>query len=255
MNQNQQISENRKALPKFFLLLALSVLVGLVVGIVGAIAAHGGWQGSFRAALTRFFAAASPLCLALCCLVTLFAGLSSVRRGRAQLAALTDDDQSLRRADQTLSFGLSASGLAMPISFFFFGALFCCMEELTSLQFWFGLGGFAASLAASVIIQQKLVDLAKRLYPEKHGSVYDLKFQKIWYASCDEAERAVIAQAALRAYRVTGGLCLFLWVAFIVTQLVFQTGLLPIFTVSLIWLVSLAVYTSTAKKLERSGLQ
>ena len=255
MKQNTQTSENRKALPKFFLLLALSVLAGLAVGIAGASAAHGGWQDGFRAALIRFFAAASPLCLAACCLVILFVGLSSVRRGKQQLAALTDDDQSLRRADQTLSSGLSVSGLTLPVSFFFFGALFCSMEELTSLQFWFGLAAFAANLAVSGIMQQKLVDLAKRLYPEKHGSVYDLKFQKIWYASCDEAERALIAQAALRAYRVTGGLCLFLWVAFIVTQLIFQTGLLPIFTVSLIWLVSLAVYNVTAQKIERSGLQ
>lgn len=46
---------------------------------------------------------------------------------------------------------------------------------------------FLVILAEGVIIQQKVVDINKIMYPEKTASVYDLKFQKKWVDSCDEA--------------------------------------------------------------------
>lgn len=48
---------------------------------------------------------------------------------------------------------------------------------------------FLVILAEGIIIQQKAVDITKIMYPEKTASVYDLKFQKKWVDSCDEAEK------------------------------------------------------------------
>lgn len=49
---------------------------------------------------------------------------------------------------------------------------------------------FLIILAEGIIIQQKAVDINKIMYPEKTASVYDLKFQKKWVDSCDEAEKS-----------------------------------------------------------------
>lgn len=60
------------------------------------------------------------------------------------------------------------------------------------------------------MIQQKCVDSAKKTNPEKTVSVYDIKFQKKWMDSCDEAEKIMIGKCAFRASTVTNTVCLIL---------------------------------------------
>ena len=88
---------------------------------------------------------------------------------------------------------------------------------------------FLASVAAAGgAPAEDIVDLERRINPEKRGSVYDMKFQKTWMDSCDEAERAQIGQACYRAYMVGTKVCIFLWVALLILNFVFDFGLLPI---------------------------
>lgn len=60
------------------------------------------------------------------------------------------------------------------------------------------IGVFLLSCACVIFAQQKAVDLERRMNPEKHGSVYDAKFQKKWLDSCDESERRQIGEASRR---------------------------------------------------------
>lgn len=62
-------------------------------------------------------------------------------------------------------------------------------------------GEMLVSVALVVLVQQKIVDLVRRMNPEKQVSVYDSKFQKKWYNTCDEAERAQIGQASYQAFQ------------------------------------------------------
>ncbi len=86
--------------------------------------------------------------------------------------------------------------------------------------------------------------------PEKRGSVYDMKFQKKWMDSCDEAERRQIGQACYAAYRVTGNLCIGLWLALMILGFVYDIGILPLFSVMLIWGVMQVSYVLASMKLE-----
>lgn len=79
--------------------------------------------------------------------------------------------------------------------------------------------------------------------PEKRGSVYDAKFQKKWFESCDESERRQIGQACYRAYMVTGRVCMGLWLVLVVLTMVFEMSLLPVFILLLIWGVMQVTYT------------
>ena len=96
--------------------------------------------------------------------------------------------------------------------------------------------------------QQKIVDLTKKLYPEKRGSVYDVKFEKKWFESCDEAERTAIGQAAYHAYKATNMTCLLLWMVLVIGNMLFDFGLMPIAVVTLIWLISTVSYCLHAMK-------
>ena len=39
------------------------------------------------------------------------------------------------------------------------------------------------------LIAKLVVDLEKKLNPEKKGSVFEMQFQKTWLESCDEAQK------------------------------------------------------------------
>ena len=118
------------------------------------------------------------------------------------------------------------------------------------------LGGVALFLVSVVMIvvhQQKVVDLTRRINPEKQGSVYDTKFLKKWVDSCDESEQRQMGQAAFKAYRAAVNTCLWLWAALIVLHCAFDTGLLPIVMVLVIFGVLQIVYTLECIRLSRKG--
>ena len=120
-----------------------------------------------------------------------------------------------------------------------------CAEDFIRLfraLFFLALGCFAVSLVMFIVSQQKFVDLAKQLYPEKRGSVYDMRFAKKWYESCDEAERLLIGQASKAAYSASQTACLAMWLLLVLSHLFFQTGLIPVAAVSVIWLVTTVTY-------------
>lgn len=254
MKTTPEKSENRRALPKFLLLLAAAAIVGFVVGVLAAAANATSFPDGVRAALGWFFTNCTAYVLAALFAVIVIVGARTIVHGKKQLAALGDEDESFRAVDRTLSIGLNVINAAFIPSYFFFGALLCYVEPMPNWQSMLGLVSFVALLAAAIVFQQRIVDLAKKLYPEKRGSVYDMKFQDKWYGSCDEAERAVIAQAAMASQRATTRACLVLWVAFVVTHIFFRTGLVPIFAVSAIWFVSFLSYAARAAKLEKDGV-
>lgn len=255
MKQNQTKSENRKALPVFLLIVVLALVAGFALGFLAVSSDDSNWQQTLREALSWFFANTTPFILLALFAGILTVGLRTVSRGKKMIAALGDDDESFRAADHLLGHGLNAVNTMFIPSYFFAGALMCYIPKIQQPLFWLGLGSFCGILAAEVIFSQKLVDLTKKLYPEKQGSVYDVKFNKIWLSSCDEAERAVIAQAALSGYHAATSACLALWLLFVLMHMFFDTGLLPIFAVSVVWFVSFLSYTRRAAKLEKTGVR
>ena len=96
-------------------------------------------------------------------------------------------------------------------------------------------------MAEATIIQQKCVDTAKQINPEKKMSVYDMRFQKKWMEGCDEAEKIMIGKCALKAYSATNLVCTVLAIVLAVCALVFDIGFLPSLAVCFVWIVNLSV--------------
>ena len=152
------------------------------------------------------------------------------------------------------------TGLATVLAFFLLSAMFAGFVHnagtprmMPAALFFGGLAAFLVDLFAPMVLQQKLVDLTKRLYPEKRGSVYDTKFQKKWYQSCDEAERLIIGQCAFQAYRAMTAACMALWVVFALGGMFFSWGFLPALAVCIIWGVGQSAYAWTCLKLSKPG--
>lgn len=250
-------SENRRALPLFLVIMLCALALGVVVGLLAVRSDGGSWQGVVTGALEWFFANCSAFLLFALAVSMPTVACPAISRAKRALAALSDDaeDTQIRAIDHTLSVGLNYISIASAVSYFFFAALMCYLREMGPFRFLLGLVSFIAVLVLMMVLQQKLVDLAKRLYPEKRGSIYDPKFQKKWMQSCDEAEKAIIADAALHAYKVTQTLCVALWMLFVLSHMFFETGLLPIFAVSVIWVASLCAYQRKAAQIDKRGLR
>lgn len=238
-------SENRKALPKFFVTMALSLLGGGVLGfVIGCSRVFGLEAAALAEGLSAALSAATPWGIPATSVLTLGACFLLYRTAAKKYAAWGggDEDETSASIDVLLSWTLLLSAVQLLFNLFFLAA-FCVYHLDGNMDGLTLVGVFLLSCGLVIFAQQKAVDLERKMNPEKRGSVYDTKFQKKWLDSCDESERRQIGQACYRAYMVTTRLCLGLWLVLVVLSMVFEMSLLPVFVLLLVWGVMQTTYT------------
>lgn len=246
-------SENRKALPRFALTMVGSLLVGGVLGFaLGLTRVFGAETAALAAGLNAVLAAMTPWGIPVTSVLTLGTAFFLYRSAAKKYAAWDggDEDETSESIETTLSWVLLLSAVQLLLNLFFLAA-FCVYHLDGDIDGLTLVGVFLLSCGLVIFAQQKTVDLERRMNPEKHGSVYDSKFQKKWLDSCDESERRQIGQACYRAYMVTTRLCLGLWLVLVVLSMVFEMSLLPVFVLLLVWGVMQVTYTLECIRLSK----
>ena len=220
--KDQVARENRKALPRFIGSLLLFALLGGIGGFFVSIAGFSGLASWLQTGLTEALSVLVPWGIPVSSLILLGIGLGLYRSAKSRYDRWDGEDEQLAEGIEiTLSYVLLVTALATILDFFFLSAAFLSDTPLITALL------FLASVVLVVLLQQRAVDLTRRMNPEKRGSVYDMKFQKKWMDSCDEAERAQIGQASYQAVQAANIVCLVLWVVFTVLNFSFDIGLLP----------------------------
>ena len=257
--KNDEIRQaNRKALPKFLLFAIACVLAGGVIGYYsGHGAAKGGLDqlvGMMKEAGAFFGTHIAPwLMLALAVIVPVVC-IPIYRRAKKLVAAWDGEDEDvMQRAEERLSWALLLDSLTVIVSFFFFNAGTAKLPQSSDGNTITLLVIFLVVIALATLLQQKTVDLTKKMNPEKRGSVYDMKFQERWWESCDEAERRQIGQASYKAYVTVSRFCPYCWGVLLLGNMVFHYGILPSAVVLVIWAVLSVSYTREAIRLGRRG--
>lgn len=248
-------SENRKALPKFTLSLLGSLLLGGVIGFaVGLLRVFGLDAAALAEGLSAVLTAITPWGIPVTSAVTLGTCFFLYRFAAKKFAAWNggDEDETSESIDTALSWVLLLSALQLLFNLFFLSA-FCIYWMDRDIRALALVGVFLLSCGLVVFAQQKTIDLERKMNPEKRGSVYDSKFQKKWLDSCDESERRQIGEASRRAYMVTNRLCLGLWMVLVVLSMLFETSLLPVFVLLLIWGTMQVTYTLECIRMGREG--
>lgn len=263
MKNNEEIRQaNRKALPKFLLMMLGGLVLGAVIGFSGMFILSAAGQDNLTSALSGLgtgLAKNAPWLLAACGAAELIAGLILYRRAKAIVRGWDGEDETIpERAEKPLNLAMWISSMTLIAAFFLMTASYSSgLVSKSKADVPGMLGGviaFVAVLAVTLMLQQRLVDLVKQLYPEKKASVYDRKFQKKWFAQCDEAEKAQIGVCAFRAYNAVNRTCMILWIVFTLTALFLDTGILPVLAVCVIWAVSQSVYCRWASRLGSHGI-
>jgi hypothetical protein len=251
----KETSENRRALPRFALTMAGSMLAGGAIGfVVGLSRVFGPDTGALAEGLNTLLAAITPWGIPVTSALTLGSCFLLYRSAAGKFAAWNggDEDETSESIDISLSWVLLLSAVQLLLNLFFMAA-FCVYGIDGGIGALSLVGVFLVSCGLVIFAQQKTVDLEKRMNPEKHGSVYDTKFQKKWMDSCDESERRQIGQACYRAYIVTSRVCLEVWMVLVILSLVFEMSLLPVFVLLLVWGVMQVTYTLECIRLSKKG--
>ncbi len=240
----QEKGENRKALPKFALTMLGSLLVGGVLGFAVGVGRFFVAADNLIPWINGALSAATPWGIPVTSVLTLGPAFFLYRSAAKKFAAWGggDENETSESIEASLSWVLLLSAVQLLINFFFMAA-FCVYYMDADIDALALVGVFVVSDALVIFAQQKTVDLERKMNPEKHGSVYDTKFQKKWLESCDESERRQIGQACYKAYMVATRFCLGLWLVLVILSMVFEMSILPVFVLLLVWGVLQVTYT------------
>ena len=228
--------DNRKALPLFLLVILAAALVGGVLGFAVGWFGHSDLPGSAREGMRQLLHLISPWGIPVCDAVLLGAGWVIYRRLRRGLAAWDGEDEAFPDlADRRICQCQLLLLAALLINFALLSVATAGIYRPGEMEpVWIVLA-YAAAFPPLLLLQQKLVDLTRRISPEKQGSVYDLRFNRKWRESCDEAELQEMGRAAYRSYQVTVAFCPILWLVMLLINQMFATGLLPSLAVLAVW--------------------
>lgn len=168
-----------------------------------------------------------------------------------------EDEEVLELAEKKLDMAMIPSTILTGCNYFFFAlVMYVCnygAENPDLKLILLGMVGvviFMGSMFVAVALQKKAVDLIKKLNPEKKGNIFDKDFAKDWEASCDEGQKQMIYKSGYASYKATNLAGQILWILTILGMMFFDTGLFPVFCVTVMMLTLMISYSATAFKLE-----
>lgn len=241
----QQIKkEDKKSLGRFILILIVAMFVG---GIAGATVTYVGLMGivdivkeGFRLfVIDKAVYYSVALAIVGCILSELF-----YQKGKKIYGQCGDDaedaDDLIELADRKLGIALTISSVWLIVYMLLMGFSQCGIHS--AVEGILFLVSAVLNLGMVCVYQKKIVNFLKEMNPEKHGSVFDMKFAKEWYKCCDEAERKKIGEASYQSYRATTFTCIVLWLICVLGMTALNFGILPMIMVIIIWGVSTVTY-------------
>ena len=148
------------------------------------------------------------------------------------MARADEDDEAYEQANRRLCLSMILTTLGFPWFMLTMGLCFSpAMQEENLALTGLGLLLLIAQLVWFSALQAIVISATKKLFPEKRGNVFDTKFQKDWYASCDEAEQKTIGDCSYFTFRIMNILYPIVMVA------LFMVG--STWTISALWFVLL----------------
>lgn len=258
-NNAEAKAANRKALPKFILIMVLSMVIGGCFGYCAAKYGLNTLSGSIKAAGDFFGLRIAPWLMLAVAILEPSAVLPLYRQAKKLLAAWDGEDEQVSDdVDKKLNIILWLTGAAFIISFFliaasYSGGIAMFDQEENILPYFVSIAAFFAVLIETVIIQMKCIDTVRKTNPEKTVSAFDMRFKKKWLDSCDEAEKIVIGKCAYKAYHVSDTACSILAIILALCALVFDIGFLPSLVVCVVWFASHTAYCREAMKYAKTG--
>lgn len=249
MNKQTQAPKTRKGVYiKFTLLMIASALTGAFISIF----LFGREDGLLQ--LTRRVSdgliLAGPWLLALG-LVPCAVAHGLYRSALKAAARADEDDDAFETANRRLSLSMAFSAVVMPWMMLTICLALPSVDVLANNAFVVAVVPLLlVEIAWSYGLQAVVVRAMQRLAPEKRGNVFDLRFQKDWYASCDEAERQRIGECGYHTYLTMTKIYPFTLLAALLAIMYGGASVLWAVVLGGLWLTQTLSYLLRAYKLE-----
>lgn len=234
--------EDRRAFKKFLLVILVCGIIGGIAGM--AVVAMEGIYVRVAGALRMAIHAAAPFGNVIVTTVVLILLASLMGRSRKLQGGWDgEDEQVAEQIERKLSYGMMLTSVHMLLSLFFFmigiygGDYERPYEIIIAGRILLAFVGLFYATIVNTLFQKALVNFTKEMNPEKRGSVYDIKFQKTWFESCDELERMQMGQASYKAFQTTTYTCIGLSFFCFLGMMAWDFGLLPLTMVVVIQMV------------------
>ena len=180
--QQENKKEDKKAVKKFILILVTAFIVGIGIGAGSAFVREVLGNATAKEAIVQVLQILAVYGGYVFTTVLLAACILLYKKSRREYASWDEEDEDVLQGIETkLSFGLWFSNLILFGSYFFFAVGVWAVEladaesaiQMDEAGFGLSIGvvflHMAYALAASCIVQQKLVNLTKEINPEKRA--------------------------------------------------------------------------------------
>lgn len=242
MNKNDSNikKDNHKALPKFLLIIVISFIFGLLMSTLTLN------QGlTIKEIIENFekaFINNAPYTLWALTIILSLASMYYLKKAHSLFANWDgEDEKTIADSEMKINYVILFTSINLILGFLLFGA-FTLENDNDFIPAVILTLGFIVTLALTTFLQQKTVDLVRKINPEKQGSIYDSKFKDKWLASCDENEIRQIGQASYKSYVATTLTCIILMSVTFIAKEILEFGLYPFVVIAVIWLVSTVTY-------------
>lgn len=243
--------EDKKSLPKLLLFMLCAAIIGFPVGLgMGYLSEYGSeW---LIEVLQQFWLDSALWIIPVFTVLLLVPSLLLSTGMKKAIQQLDEEDEAqTEKIDGRLSISMLLSAAYAICMFFGMGVILSVCIELSGVQLIIGGVELIAGLTLASVAQKRAIDLTKILYPEKHGSVFDTNFTKVWEESCDEREKTLIWKSAYGAYKTTSSIYPILFLAIAACSIPFGYGPLPAGIVLLMWLIQTVSYCLQSIRNER----
>ena len=263
--RDKRVKTNKQIYTKFVVMIVAGCLVGFLAGFGGAFISDM-YGGDIVGGLHQIFRVLIPIIYVALMVVLYTYSFLNYRKAKKLIDDWNGfDEEVLDEADKMLGLALEPSNIMMVCNFFLYSAMTYIsgvtipgIEENSGVKeglpfLTIAVAVFVLNLVIITVIQKKVVDLTKKINPEKRGNIFDSEFNKEWLSSCDEAEKLSIYKAGYKAYQATSFACLIMWLLSLIGMLLFDTGILPSVCVFAIWLTMVLAYTIACHNIEKKN--
>ncbi len=246
--QNNTPEKKRGVYLKFTILMIASALVGALISIF-LLGREGGVQEAARQ-ISDGLILAGPWLLA-AGLVPCAVAQGLYRSARKAAARADEDDDAFETANRRLALSMAFSVVVMPWIMLTVCLAVPAVNAMADSVFVVAVVPLLlVELAWSCGLQAAVIRAMQRLAPEKRGNVFDLRFQKDWYASCDEAERQRIGECSYHTYITMTSIYPFALLVALLAVMYGGANVLWAVLLGGLWLIQTLTYLLRAYKLE-----
>lgn len=247
--------EDKSSFKKFIVAMLVGGIVGGVIGVGTVFAEDINITETIGSYSLKLLETIVPYASPVITLAAMMAVAILYKQSRRLYAEWNEEDEDgMNRIEIKLSIALMITSVALILGYMFFAVAvgketFNGINMIESICY---IAGFIFLIVFVLYAQKKIVNFEKEMNPEKRGSVFDMKFQKKWTDSCDEAELFQIYKAAFASYKAVNIACIVLWMICIFGMKLWDFGYVPVIMVSVIWMVLTISYCLESIKTVKS---